>query len=162
MTDTVPPIPEDMHTLTTYLTVKDAPAAIEFYRKAFGAEELLRVPGPDGRLLHAQVKIGDSVLMLSEEFPEFGSQGPATLGGSPVSIHMYVNDVDTAWERAIEAGCTVTMPLDDTFWGDRFGSLRDPFGHQWSLATQTRVVSAQEMTEAAAKVDMNGMCAAEE
>ena len=157
----VKPIPEGMHSLTPYLTVKDAPGAIEFYKKAFGAVELQRIPGPDGRLLHASVKIGDSVMMMSEEFPEFGSHGPLSLGGSPVTIHLYTEDVDTAWTKAVEAGCEIIMPLDDTFWGDRFGCLRDPFGHVWSLASRIRDLTAEEVTEAAAKIDFSGTCGQE-
>ena len=154
----VKPIPEGMHSLTPYLTVKDAPSAIEFYIRAFGAEALQRIPGPDGRLLHASVKIGDSVLMMSEEFPEFGSRGPLSLGGSPVTIHLYVEDVDAAWAKAVGAGCEITMPLEDTFWGDRFGCLRDPYGHVWSLASRVRDLTAEEVMEAAAKIDFSASC----
>ena len=161
MSDSVKPIPDGMRAVTPYLTVKDAPAAIAFYQRAFGAEELLRIPGLDGRLLHASIMIGGSALMLSEEFPEFGGKGPLSLGGSPVSIHLYVKDVDAAWARATEAGCEVTMPLGDTFWGDRFGSLRDPFGHLWSLASHIRNLTAEEITEAAANIDFGGMCGQE-
>ena len=158
MNQPVKPIPEGMQCLTPYLTVKDAPRAIEFYNRAFGAEELQRIPGPDGRLLHASVKIGDSVLMMSEEFPEFGSHGPLSLGGSPVTLHLYVEDVDAAWAKAVDAGCEITMQLGDTFWGDRFGCLRDPFGHVWSLASRVRDLSTEEITAAAAKIDFNGTC----
>ncbi|MET0029226.1 MAG: VOC family protein [Candidatus Thiodiazotropha sp.] len=158
MNQTVKPIPEGMHSLTPYLTVKDAPAAIDFYCKAFAAQEQARVPGPDGRLLHASVTIGDSVLMLSEEFPEFGGTSPLALGGSPVSIHLYVEDVDSAWERAIAAGCEITMPLADAFWGDRFGALRDPFGHHWSLAMHIRDMSVEETVAAAANIDFSANC----
>lgn len=158
MTDSVKPIPEGMHRVTPYLTVKDAPAAIEFYQRAFGAVELQRIPGADGRLLHASLKIGDSTLMMSEEFLEFGGKGPLALGGSPVSIHLYVEDVDAAWEQATAAGCEVTMPLEDTFWGDRFGSLRDPFGHLWSLASRVRDLAPEEVREAAANIDFSGTC----
>lgn len=158
MSQSVKPIPDGMHSVTPNLTVRDAPAAIEFYRRAFGAQEQLRIPGPDGRLLHASLKIGDSVLMMSEEFPEFGGKGPLALGGSPVSIHLYVEDVDAAWAQAIAAGCEVTMPLDNTFWGDRFGSLRDPFGHAWSLASHVCDLTPEQVVEAAAKLDFNGAC----
>ena len=157
----VKPIPEGMHSLTPYLTIKDAPRAIEFYTRAFGAEELQRIPGPDGRLLHASVKIGDSVLMMADEFPEFGGQGPVSLGGSPVSIHLYVADVDAAWAKAVDAGCEITMPLEATFWGDRFGCLRDPFGHVWSLASRIRDLTVEEITEAAANIDFSGTCGQE-
>ncbi len=158
MSSSVKPIPEGMHSVTPYLTIKDAPAAIEFYQQAFGAEEQQRIPGPDGRLLHARLKIGDSALMLSEEIPEFGGQGPSVLGGSPVSMHLYVEDVDAAWAKAVAAGCEITMPLEDAFWGDRFGGLRDPFGHLWSLASRIRDLTADEITEAAANVDFGTMC----
>ena len=157
----VRPIPEGMHSLTPYLTVKDAPAAIAFYQRAFGAQELSRIPGADGRLLHACLRIGDSALMMSEEFPEWGGKGPLALGGSPVSIHLYVDDVDAAWSRAVSAGCEVTMPLEDTFWGDRFGSLRDPFGHVWSLATHVRDLTNEEIMESAGKIDFNQACGQE-
>ena len=158
MNDAKPSRPEGLCTLTPYLTVKDAPAAIEFYEKAFGASEQMRIPGPDGRLLHASLRLGDSTLMMSEEFPEWGSKGPQALGGSPVSIHFYSDDVDAAWARAVEAGCEVVMPLDDTFWGDRFGTLSDPFGHQWSMAMQVREMTEEEIVEAASNIDFSAMC----
>ena len=161
MSNLVKPIPDGMHSVTPYLTVKDAPAAIEFYLRAFGAEEQQHIPGPDGRLLHVSLKIGDSVIMMSEEFPEFGGKGPLALGGSPVSIHLYVEDVDSAWAKAVDAGCEITMPLEKTFWGDRFGSLRDPFGHLWSLASRVRDLTPEEVAEAAANLDFNGMCGEE-
>ena len=161
MSNLVKPIPGGMHSVTPYLTVKDAPAAIEFYLRAFGAEEQQRIPGPDGRLLHASLKIVDSVIMMSEEFPEFGGKGPLALGGSPVSIHIYVEDVDSAWAKAVNAGCEITMPLENTFWGDRFGSLRDPFGHLWSLASRVCDLTPEEVVEAAANLDFNGMCGEE-
>jgi PhnB protein len=161
MNKTTNPVPEGMHSVVPYLIIKDAPAAIEFYQKAFGAEELTRIPGPDGRLLHATIKIGDSVIMMSEEFPEFGGRGPLALGGSAVSIHLYVEDVDSAWAQAVDAGCDITMALEDTFWGDRFGSLRDPFGHAWSLASHIRDLTTEEVIEAAARIDFNAVCGAE-
>jgi uncharacterized glyoxalase superfamily protein PhnB len=162
MNNSVKPIPAGMHSITPYLVTKDAPAAIEFYQRAFGAEELARIPMQDGRLLHASIKIGDSVLMLAEEFPEWGGKGPKTLGGTPVSIHLYVEDVDVAWARAVEAGCAVLMPLADAFWGDRFGMLLDPFGHHWSLAMCIRDMSTEEMVAAAAQIDFNANCGSEQ
>ncbi len=120
-----------------------------------------RIPGPDGRLLHACIGIGDAVIMMTEEFPEFGSRSPLTLGGTPVSIHLYVEDVDSAWARAVGAGCEITMPLADTFWGDRYGCLRDPFGHAWSLATHIKDMSMEEIIEAAAKLDFSAGCGQE-
>jgi PhnB protein len=118
------------------------------YKKAFGAVELSRVPDGDGRLMHASIRIGDSVIMLNDEMPEWGSVGPLTLKGSPVTIHLYVDNVDAAFAQAVNAGAKVTMPLDDMFWGDRYGKLDDPFGHHWSLATHVRDVSPEEMKKA--------------
>ena len=142
---TVKPIPDDMHTLTPHLVCAGAAAAIDFYVKAFNAVELARLPGPNGKLMHAMVKIGDSPLMLFDEVPEWGSRSPQTLKGTPVIIHMYVQDVDAAIAQAVAAGATVTMPATDMFWGDRYGQITDPFGHQWSLATHIRDVSFEEM-----------------
>ena len=148
---TVKPIPDDMHTLTPHLVCAGAAAAIDFYVKAFNAIELARLPGPNGKLMHAMVKIGDSPLMLFDEVPEWGSRSPQTLKGTPVIIHMYVKDVDTAMAQAVAAGATQTMPATDMFWGDRYGQLTDPFGHQWSLATHTRDVTPEEMQAEMAK-----------
>jgi PhnB protein len=145
----VKPIPEGMHTITPHLVCAGAADAIEFYKKAFGATEGGRMAGADGKLMHAMLHIGDSALMLVDEFPEWGSFGPKSLKGSPVTIHLYVNDVDAAFARALDAGATVTMPLQDMFWGDRYGVLQDPFGHNWSLATHVRDVSPEEMQKAA-------------
>ena len=141
-------IPEGMHSVTPHLVCAGAAKAIEFYRKAFGAEEQSRMPGPDGRLMHAAVKIGDSVVMLADEMPEWGSLGPASLKGSPVTIHLYVDDADKFVERAVKAGAKVTMPVAEQFWGDRYGKLEDPFGHHWSVGTHVRDVSREEMDEA--------------
>lgn len=152
---TVQPIPEDMHTLTPHLVCAGAAAAIDFYVKAFDAVELARLPGPNGKLMHAMVKIGDSPLMLFDEVPEWGSRSPLTLKGTPVIIHMYVRDVDAAIAQAVAAGATLTMPATDMFWGDRYGQITDPFGHQWSLATHTRDVSFEEM-----QAEMGKQCAA--
>ncbi|HEX2034111.1 MAG TPA: VOC family protein [Chloroflexota bacterium] len=141
----VDPIPEGYHTITPSLTLSDAGAAIEFYKRAFGAEELGRMPSPDGKVLHAELKIGDSRIMLADEFPDMGScRAPQSLGGTSISLHIYVEDVDTAFQRAVEAGATVTMPVQDTFWGDRYGSLVDPFGHAWSLATHKEDLTPEE------------------
>ncbi|HUP01956.1 MAG TPA: VOC family protein [Gemmatimonadota bacterium] len=143
----VKPIPEGYRTLTPYLTIKDAAKAIDWYKQAFGAEELSRVPmsEDDPRLLHAEIRIGDSIVMMSEEFPEWGSKGPEALGGSPVSILIYVEDVEAAWKRAVDAGATIKMVLADQFWGDRFGAIEDPFGHKWSLAQHMEDLSMEEM-----------------
>ena len=141
----VNPIPDGFHTLTPHLTMKDAAAAIEFYKKAFGAVELERHNGPDGKsIMHATLKIGDSRFMLNDEFPEMGGKGPLALGGTPVTLHVAVEAVDEAFARAVAAGAKVTMPLADMFWGDRYGQLEDPFGHKWSLATHIEDVSPEE------------------
>ncbi|SPB18292.1 glyoxalase [Caballeronia novacaledonica] len=144
----VKPIPEGMHSLTPHLVCAGAAEAIEFYKRAFGAVELGRMPGPDGKLMHALVKIGDSMLMLVDEFPQYGSVGPQALKGSPVTIHLYVEDADATVKQAESAGAKVTMPVADMFWGDRYGRLEDPFGHQWSVATHTRDVTPEEMKQA--------------
>jgi len=130
-----------------YLVISNAAKAIDFYKKAFGAEELFRMAAPDGaRLLHATIKIGDASVMMSDEFPEYGgNRGPDIVGGTTVSIHLNVPDVDKAFARAIEAGANVIMPLADMFWGDRYGKVRDPFGHEWSIATHKRDVSPEDM-----------------
>ncbi|HZI94659.1 MAG TPA: VOC family protein [Patescibacteria group bacterium] len=143
------PVPDGFHTVTPHLTMKNAGEAIEFYRKAFGAEEIARMPGPGGSVMHAEIRIGDSPIMLNDEFPEHGARGPKTIGGTPVSIHLYVNDVDALFDRAVKAGAKVTMPIADMFWGDRFGKLEDPFGHQWSLATHKEDVTPEECMQRA-------------
>jgi len=141
-------VPKDMHSVTPHLVCAGAADAIEFYRKAFGATEEVRLPGPGGKLMHAMIRIGGSAIMLADEMPEWGSLGPKALKGSPVTIHLYVDDVDTFVERAVKAGAKVTMPVDDMFWGDRYGKLEDPFGHHWSVATHQRDVTAEEMAQA--------------
>ena len=139
-------IPEGFHSLTPVITVADAKKAIEFYVKAFGAKEISRAPGPDGRLMHAEIKIGDSVLMLSDPFPEMGGgEAPAPDATLPSSIHLYVENADAAWERATSAGAKVTMPLMDMFWGDRYGKVRDPFGHTWAIATHKEDLTPEQM-----------------
>ncbi|UJP04371.1 MAG: VOC family protein [Nitrosomonas sp.] len=145
----VKPIPEGMHSITPHLVCADAAKAIEFYRQAFNAIELVRVPGPDGRLIHACVRIGDSLMMLVDEHPQWGCLGPLALKGSPVTIHLQVGDVDAAIDQAVKAGATITMPAADMFWGDRYGRVEDPFGHQWSVATHIRDVSPEEIRNAA-------------
>ena len=133
------PIPQGMHTVTPHLICAEATEAIEFYQKAFGAVELSRMPGKDGKIMHASLRIGDSVIMLNEEMPQWGSFGPKHLKGSPVTIHLYVENVDAFFEQAVSAGAKVTMPIDDMFWGDRYGKVEDPFGHQWSIATHSGI-----------------------
>lgn len=152
----VKPIPEGMHTVTPHLVCAGAADAIEFYKKAFGATELMRVPGPQGRLMHAHIRIGDSSVMLVDEFPEWGSFGPKLLKGSSVTIHLYVENADASFERALAAGATVRMPLENTFWGDRYGVVTDPFGHNWSIATHIRDVTRDELL--AAVQDMQKTC----
>lgn len=141
-------IPEGMHSLTPHLICAGAADAIAFYVKAFNAVELGRMPGPDGKLIHAMLRIGDSPLMLVDEFPQWGSKSPATLGGTPVSIHLYVENADAAFQQAVDAGASVRMPLADMFWGDRYGVVVDPFGHQWSIATHIKDMSPEEMAAA--------------
>jgi uncharacterized glyoxalase superfamily protein PhnB len=141
----VKPIPEGYHTLTPFLTVRNALRAIEFYKQAFGAQERGVAKGPDGKVMHAELKIGDSVIMLSDEFPEFGSLSPQSVGGSPMGLHIYIENVDAAFDRAVKAGAQVEMPVADQFWGDRYGKLKDPFGHKWSIATHVKDMSADEM-----------------
>jgi len=150
-TSQVKPVPEGMRTVTPHLVCAGAAEAIAFYKKAFDAVELGRMPGPQGKLMHAQIRIGDSAVMLVDEFPDWGSFGPKSLKGSPVTIHLYVDDADAVFERAVAAGATVTMPLADMFWGDRYGRLEDPFGHYWSIATHVRDVTPEEMQEAMQK-----------
>jgi uncharacterized glyoxalase superfamily protein PhnB len=142
------PIPEGMHALTPHLICAGAAAAIDFYKAAFGAVEKGRIPGPGGTLMHAAVRIGDSTLMLVDEAPDWGLRGPKTLKGSPVTIHLYVGDVDATVAQAVAAGAKVTMPVAEMFWGDRYGQLEDPFGHRWSVATHTRDVTPEEMHQA--------------
>ena len=144
----VKPIPEGMHTVTPHLVCAGATEAIEFYQTAFGATELSRVPGANGKLMHASVRIGDSVVMLNEEMPEWGAFGPKSLKGSAVTIHLYVENADAVFEQAVAAGAKITMPLDDMFWGDRYGKVEDPFGHQWSIGTHVRDVTPEEMQKA--------------
>ena len=142
-------IPDGMHSLTPHLVCRDAAAAIEFYKKAFGAIELFRLPMPDGKIMHACVLIGDSQLFLFDEMPAMGAFGPQDPKGSPVTIHLQVQDADAGFARAVAAGATVTMPLADMFWGDRYGQLRDPFGHRWSVATHVRDLSPGQIRDAA-------------
>src|SRR5574341_873263 len=144
----VKPIPDGMHSVTPHLVCAGAAQAIEFYKKAFGAVELARLPGPRGKLMHAMSRIGDSAVVLVDEMPEWGALGPKSLKGSPVTIHLYVDDADAFVARAVKAGAKVTMPVDDMFWGDRYGKLEDPFGHHWSVGTHIRDVTMEEMQQA--------------
>ena len=145
MNTQVKPIPDGMHSVTPHIVCKDAPAAIEFYKKAFGAIDAGQMLAPNGKLIHGMIRIGDSAVMLAEETPEWGAVSPLTLKGSPVTLHLYVEDADAQFERAIAAGATVRMPIADMFWGDRYGVLKDPFGHSWSIAHHVRDMSPEEM-----------------
>ncbi|HEY3185762.1 MAG TPA: VOC family protein [Gaiellaceae bacterium] len=145
----VKPIPEGYHTLTPYLAVDDAAEAIEYYKKAFGAKERVRMDTPDGKIGHAELEIGDALLMLSDPFPQASTQPPKELGGTSASVFMYVEDVDAVVKQAVGAGASVTMEVADQFWGDRFGTVTDPFGHVWSIATHVEDVPPEEMAERA-------------
>ena len=141
------PIPDGYHSLTPFLTVRDAERAIEFYKAAFGAKERGVMKGPDGKVMHAELMIGDSIIMLSDEFPDFGALSPESVGGSSMGLHIYVDGVDAAFDRAVKAGAQIEMPVMDQFWGDRYGRLKDPFGHKWSIATHTRDLTMDEMKQ---------------
>lgn len=141
----VKPIPDGYHAVTPYLIVRDADRALAFYRQAFGATECYRLEGPGGRIGHAEIKIGDSMVMLADEHPEMGARGPESLGGSPVHLLLYVEDVDAQVPRAVAAGAKVVRPLKDQFYGDRSATLEDPFGHSWTLATHKEDVPPAEM-----------------
>jgi PhnB protein len=141
----VKPIPEGYHTLTPFLTVRDAVRAMEFYKEAFGAKERGVMKGPDGKVMHAELMIGDSIIMLSDEWPEFGALSPLSSGEAGMGLHIYVDGVDAAFDRAVKAGAQVEMPVTDQFWGDRYCKLKDPFGHKWSIATHTKDMSGDEM-----------------
>ncbi len=146
----VQPVPQGFHTVTPYLVVRDAAAAIDFYTRAFDAEELYRCACEESRrVMNAKLRIGSSMLMLNDEFPEHGSLGPVDGQPSPVTIHLYLDDVDAVFEQAVAAGATVTMPPAMTFWGDRFAAVEDPFGHKWSLATHKEDLSDEEIRERA-------------
>ena len=142
-------VPEGYHTITPYLEVDDAEAAIDFYGRAFGARERTRMQGPDGKIAHAELEIGDSVLMLSDPFPQFVTRNPKELGGTSVGIFMYVENVDELFQRAVDAGATPAMEPEDQFWGDRYASVTDPFGHVWQIATHVEDVPPEEMAERA-------------
>jgi len=145
----VSPIPKGYHSVTPGLAVRDAVQALEFYKKAFGAKEKMRMPGPDGKIMHAEIMIGDSHIMVGEEMPEMNHLSPQALNGTPVNLYVYVKNVDKAYDQAVRAGATVVMQVMDAFWGDRHGALKDPFGHSWGLATRKRNLSAKEIKKAA-------------
>jgi PhnB protein len=143
----VKPVPEGYHTVTPYLTVDDAAKAIEFYKDAFGATERVRMNAPDGKVGHAELEIGDSLVMLSDPFPQASTKSPKELGGTSSSVFLYVEDVDAVVKQATNAGASITMEVADQFWGDRFGSVADPFGHIWSIATHVEDLTPEEITE---------------
>ena len=152
----VNPIPEGYRRVTPYLIVDGAAAAIDFYTSVFGATERMRMDAPGGRVGHAELELGDSVVMLADEHPEMNALAPGSVGGTPVSLHMYVEDVDSVFERAVEAGAKSLRPVEDQFYGDRPGSLEDPFGHHWSVASHVEDVSADEMSKRMAEAAPGG------
>ena len=141
----VQPVPEGYHTVTPYLAVDNAAEAIDFYRRAFGAKERVRMPGPGDTVMHAELEIGDSHVMLSDPFPQASTTPPKELGGTSASVFMYVEDIDAVYRQAIDAGASSLMEPDDMFWGDRFGSVQDPFGHSWTIATHIEDLEPEEM-----------------
>jgi len=149
MAKAVTPIPEGFHTVTPHLVIKGAAAAIDFYKRAFGAQVLVRMDGPGGSVGHAELKIGDSIIFLADEFPGGPTKSPQTLGGTTASLHIYLPDVDAAYRQALSAGGREIMPVTDMFWGDRFGQLQDPFGHSWSIATRKEVLTPEETEQRA-------------
>jgi PhnB protein len=141
------PIPEGFHSVTPSLIVRDAAKAIDFYKRALGAQELVRMPGPDGKIMHAEIKIGDSIVFLGEENPQMNAKSPQTLGGCTGSLNLYVPNVDDVFKQAVSAGGKETMPVADQFWGDRYGTFVDPFGYQWGIATHKEDLSPAEMKQ---------------
>ncbi len=154
----VQPVPEGYHTLTPYLAVDDAAKAIEYYARAFGAKERVRMDAPDGKIGHAELEIGDSLVMLSDPFPQASTRPPSDLGGTSASVFVYVEDVDAVVKKAVAEGATITTEVEDQFWGDRFGTITDPFGHVWAIATHVEDVPPEEMAERA-KAAMAAMSA---
>lgn len=159
----VSPVAEGLHTIVPHLICRDAAAAIEFYKRAFGASEIMRMPSPAGGLMHASVKIGDTIVMLVDEMPQWGALSPQSLNNSPVTLHMSVPDVDAVYKRAIECGAKSKMEVADMFWGDRYGKIEDPFGHHWSIATHIKDMTHEEAIAAGneAMKQMSGGCAEE-
>ena len=145
------PIPEGYHTITPYLAVEDAAKAIDFYKQAFGAKERMRMDGPGGMVAHAEIQIGDSLIMLSDPFPQSTIRPPSERGGPTASLFLYVEDVDAFVQKAVDAGATLTQPVEDQFWGDRWGTVTDPFGHHWQIATHVEDVPPEEMERRAAE-----------
>jgi PhnB protein len=147
MPNQVKPIPQGFHSATPYLTLNDAARALEFYKRAFGAQEVIRMEGPRGKIGHAEIKIGDSIIMLGDEMPGTSCQSPNALGGTTAGIFLYVENVDSFFKQAVSAGAQVESPVADMFWGDRYGRLKDPFGHSWSVATHKEDVAPAEMSK---------------
>lgn len=143
----VKPIPQGFHSVTPYLTLNDTARAIDFYKRAFGAQEVTRMNGPEGKVIHAEIRIGDSIIMLGDEMPGMGYRSPQSLGGTTCGINIYVDDVDKVFHQAVSAGAQVEAQVADMFWGDRYGRLKDPFGHSWSVATHKEDVAPAEMTK---------------
>jgi PhnB protein len=141
------PVPKGYHTLTPGLVVKDAEKAIDFYKRAFGAQEQYRMPGPDGRVMHAEIKVGDSVFMLGEENPQHHARSPQTLGGSPVSLNLYLDNADATFKQAVDAGAKALQPVENMFWGDRYGKVEDPDGHTWGLCTRVEDLTPEEISK---------------
>jgi len=142
-------IPAGYHSVTPAIIVRDAAAAIDFYQRAFGAQEVNRMAGPDGKIMHAEIRIGDSLVMLGEENEQWGTKSPLLTNGNPGSLHLYVDDADASFDRALAAGATVRYPLENAFWGDRYGKVADPFGHEWGIATRVKNLTDAEMEVAA-------------
>lgn len=158
MSDKLNPVPEGFHTVTPHLVVKGVGEALDFYAKAFGAEEIVRMPGPDGStVMHAEIKIGDSMIMMCEECPDMGASSPLAMSSSPVTIHLYVDDADAFQARAVDAGAKVALEVQNTFWGDRYGKVVDPFGHNWSIASRVENLSPEEIGQRAAEA-FGGQC----
>lgn len=151
-------LPPGFHALTPHLCIKDCSSAIDWYKKVFAAREIFRNSLPDGSIIHARLEIGGSMIMLNDEFPDMGATGPSDTTRSPVTVHLYVDDVDALWERALAAGATPSFPLDDMFWGDRYGCIKDPFNHQWSLATVKEVLTPHEIMERSREHFASGAC----
>ena len=149
MAKQTPAVPKGYHTVTPSIFVRGAARAIEFYQTAFGAQERMRFPGPDGLIMHAEITVGDSIIMLADEMGDQGGRSPESIGGTPVSFFVYGDNVDAAWKRAVDAGATPVVPLADQFWGDRTGCLKDPFGHQWWLAQHLKDMTPEELQKAA-------------
>lgn len=150
MTESVAKAPEGMHTITPHIVVSDATAATDWYKHVLGAEERSRIEVPGGKLMQVELWFGDSAVMLADEFPELGVLSPLSIGGTATVLHLYTNDVDALWKRAVDAGAEVRQPLQDVFWGERYGQITDPFGHRWGLAQHLRSVPREEIAEAAA------------